>query len=173
MGSCRAFAVSLLLLLLLAGCAGNQHYENRLKGFSAEIPAGWTAYEDEMRVIFIAPDPSAQIAVLAAYSQENSSLENLSLSMRSRFSEQGSAFSILSESLGQLAVSGEPALRQSFLMAYKDAPGRTARSDFVYLKSGQRYYILSMVFSPDFNGENGTAQYDAAFSSFLASFKLI
>ncbi len=162
-------------LLAFPGCTGDQRYENLLKGFSTTQPAGWSAYEDELRVLFIPPAQDAQIGILAAYSKENASLQNLSESMKARLLQSPNKTTVLEESLAGISISGEPALEQTLVLnqtwggAQKVLPSR-----FAYLKKAERYYIISLVFSPEnTTGVQRQKEYEKAFETVLADFKLI
>jgi hypothetical protein len=164
------------LLLLLSGCLGPQQYSNLGKGFSTLQPAGWMAYEDEMRVAFVPlGSQDAQITILSASSAENVTLQNLSYSMDVRLVPPQSDVHVVSHSERSLEVSGVPALWQTIRLRQPvNGADRESLMELVYLRSGSRYFILSLMFSPqDQSNWQAQGQFEEAFESVVSNFKLI
>ncbi len=167
------FAIAIISMLILAGCTSTR-YSNPMKGFSTIQPPGWSAYEDEMRVIFTSPDAQSQISIMAVYSQENATLASISYSVRQKIAS-GTGVSVISESERPLNVSGEPALEQALRLS--QMVNRTSKETlerFVYLKKGGRYFIISLVLpASDSAGPQAQAGPENAFETVVSGFKLI
>ncbi|VVB98392.1 Uncharacterised protein [uncultured archaeon] len=172
----RQLLSAILLMLLFAGCAGTQPYENRVKGFSTLQPAGWTAYEDEMRVVFTPMNgQEGQIAVMSVYSNETVSLDNLSRTMALRLAPLQRDNSLVSQTTRPRNVSGEPALEQAIRLRQPvNGTSKESFERFVYLKKGGRYYIIFLVFSPqDQGGWQRQSEFENAFDAVVSNFKII
>ncbi|MDD5337340.1 MAG: hypothetical protein PHS02_02555 [Candidatus ainarchaeum sp.] len=159
---------------LLLGCLGSQQYENKFKGFSTVYPAGWSVYEDEVRVVFSSPNGAAQLIVFSTYSNSSASPDNVTRSLSAQFVKSHTDIAVINQSSRNIIVDNLNASESSLHFSYASDSGRIEQySRFAAFSKGEHYFIVLLnVFSapgekPDYLG------YDKTLEMALSDFKIL